>query len=524
MPGLYDNVSPLDFRYYGGDDEVFKRVQPYLAEAGFVRYQARVEKHLIQAFFALGWIPWANAHELMKACDAVSASEVYEREKTTGHAIRALVDCIAARASSESAPFIHLFATSADICDTANALRYQEFVRDILLPDLLDLQALLIDMSRQYADTVQIGRTHGRHAVPITFGFAMALYVDRLGSRILHLEKARQNLRGQLSGAVGAYNALSLRLPQSAVLFEKLVLSYMGLQPSIGSISTQIVQPDFAADLGYSAHACFGVLANLADDIRHLHRSEISEVQARYSIDTVGSSTMPHKLNPKDYENIKSMWKAFAPTIVTLLMDQISEHQRDLTNSASQRFTAELFTALSYSVVRMRRALESLGIDPARMRSNLEMNRDNIIAEPLYIMLALRGVERAYDRVRRLATQARESGERLIELAGRDPEIASELNSLTAEQREILDDPARYIGQSSRRAKAVGARWEREGRELRRYLDVERETLRVVREARFVGLISQIKAAEASGGLPDDFCPAEDRRTMIERWIAESEV
>lgn len=154
-------------------------------------------------------MPPAHADEILKACDGVTADEVYEEEKKTGHVVRALVNCIARMVSSDAARFVHLFATSADITDTANALRFQEFVRDILLPDLLEFQITLIKLARQHARTPQIGRTHGRHAEPITFGFAIALYVDRLGGRIKLLEDTRQKLPGQLSGAVGAYNALS---------------------------------------------------------------------------------------------------------------------------------------------------------------------------------------------------------------------------------------------------------------------------------------------------------------------------
>src|SRR5256885_1607566 len=297
--GIYDFVSPLDYRYYGADTEVFERLSPYVSEEAYIRYQARVEKALGFAFSDLGWIGRKDLDELTKACDAVTAEEVYQEEKRTAHVVRALVNCITRRMSPEAARFVHLFATSSDITDTANALRFQELVPDELLPDLLDLQDTLISIARQHAATPQIGRTHGRHAEPITFGFAMALYVDRLWGRIQFLESARQSLPGQLSGAVGAYNALSLRLPRAAVLFEKLFLAYLGLEPAPGSISSQVVQPEYLTDLGYAAESCFSVLANLADDMRHLHRSEIGEVQEQDSAETVGSSTMPHKLNPK---------------------------------------------------------------------------------------------------------------------------------------------------------------------------------------------------------------------------------
>ena len=519
---LYDLVSPLDYRYYGGDTEVFERLSPYISEEAHIRYQARVEKALGLAFVEFGWFPSGHSEEFIHACDSVTAKEVYEEEKRTGHIVRALVNCITRKLSPDAARFVHLFATSADITDTANALRFQELLRDVLLPDLLDLQDTLIGLARKYAATPQIGRTHGRHAEPITFGFAMALYVDRLSGRIELLESARQRLPGQLSGAVGAYNALSIQLPKAAVLFEKLVLGYLGLQPAPGSISSQIVQPEYLTDLGYAAESCFSVMANLADDIRHLHRSEIGEVQEQYSAETVGSSTMPHKVNPKTFENIKSLWKAFAPRMLTMLMDQISEHQRDLTNSASQRFLPELFAALDYCTLRLNRAVRALKVDQDAMRRNLQASQDHIIAEPLYVLLALIGHPTAYEDVRRLAREAREKGKPIIELAKADPNLRQRLQKVRPEQMKILEDPSRYTGQSYGRTIAVCARREKDGRKLREYLAKEKDALRSIKAGRFSRLHDQIVAVEKGQPVPEDFCPAENRKELIEAWIREA--
>src|SRR5207247_4253929 len=137
-------------------------------------------------------------------------------------------------------------------------------------------------------------------------------------------------------------------------------------------ISTQVVQPEYVADYVYGLTSCWGVMANLADDGRHLQRSEIHEIRDRKEADTktevVGSSTMPHKVNPKDFENVKSLWKAYMPRIVTVLMDQISEHQRDLTNSASMRFVTEFVAAFAYGIHRLRGTLAAFAPAHARMQ------------------------------------------------------------------------------------------------------------------------------------------------------------
>jgi adenylosuccinate lyase len=516
---IYDFVNPMDFRYYGADPSFFERLRPYVSESGFFDYQRRVETALILAFRELAWCSSKHADEILSAFNSVTAAEVYEEEKHTDHIVRALVNCVARRVSPEAGNYIHLFLTSNDTTDTATSLRFQELLRDVVLPDLLDLLEVLIRLAEQNAGTPQIGRTHGQHAVPITFGFAIALYVDRLGGRIQMLEASRQNLRGKIAGAVGAYNALSLQLPRSAVLFEKLVLGYLGMQPAPGSIASQVVQPEFITDMGYAIQSCFSVLANLADDLRHLCRSEIAEVQEEQPADTVGSSTMPHKVNPKNFENIKSLWKAYMPRMVTMFIDQISEHQRDLTNSASQRFLPELVTAFDYCVVRLNRAMQRLRVNQQAMRRNLSANKEQIIAEPLYILLALKGCPNAYERVRKLARDARERGEAIMELARQDAELRGYLAKMPPEQERVLDDPFTYTGQSSSRTTAVCEYWRKKAADLRAYLAQEKALLSSVRPRRLHSLCESMHEIEQGKPIPRDFCPAEDRRNSIERII-----
>jgi adenylosuccinate lyase len=514
---LYDLVSPMDFRYYGADSFLFERLRPYLSETAFFEYQRRVETALIVVFRELGWCPRTHADEILAAFDTVTAAEVYEEEKRTGHIVRALVNCVSRKVSPEAGNYVHLFLTSNDTTDTATSLRFQELLRDVVLPDLLDLLGTLIELAERYASTPQIGRTHGQHAVPITFGFAIALYVERLGGRIRMLEASRQNLRGKIAGAVGAYNALSLRLPKAAVVFEKLVLAHLGLQPAPGSIASQIVQPEFATDLGYAIQSCFSVLANLSDDLRHLSRSEIGEVQEGQSADTVGSSTMPHKINPKSFENVKSLWKAYMPRMVTMLMDQLSEHQRDLTNSASQRFLPELVAAFDYCAVRLNRSMKLLRVDPEAMRRNLEFSREQIIAEPLYILLALSGCPNAYERVRRLAREARERGQGIMDLAHQDPELQQYISQMRPEQREVLDNPVKYTGQSYSRTMTVCGYWRQQAGQLRAYLAQEKAVLSKIDPASLRTIYQSLEKIEQNEAPRSDLCTAEDR----ERFIAD---
>ena len=469
----FDATSPLDYRYYGDNPTFFARLQPYVSETAYINYCLRVELALVRLLANHGLCPPNVPREVEAAIPDIAAEEVYEEERRVHHNIRALANCIRKRVSPESQPFVHLFATSADIMDTANALRYKELVRDVLLPDLITLEETLIKLARTHKDDVQIGRTHGQHAVPTTFGYTIALYVSRIGSRIQAIDAAHRELRGQSSGAVGAFNSWSLFDPDDPSKYEVELLHDLGLKPSATSVSTQIVEPESITDLVHSVVSCFSVLANLADDIRHLIRSEIAEVIDTYSAEEVGSSTMPHKMNPKNFENVKSLWKEFMPRMMTVYMDQISEHQRDLTNSASARIVPEIFTGFCYAVLRMADALSKITTNTAKMKEHVDASKHLIAAEPLYIMLALKGYPNAYDEVMTLSREGRRSGVKLIDLARQHPEISKYLEELSEDHKAILDDPSLYVGDAPVRTTVTCDYWEHECDRLRNILTEE---------------------------------------------------
>jgi len=453
-------VNPLDYRYYGGDEEFLNRLFPYVSQEGYIEYLLKVESTLVKVLARWGICTSEDVAAVEKACEKINVEEVLREDRRVHHDIRALVKCIRRKVSREAGRYIHLFATSADITDTANALRFKELIGNVTLPDLLKLHQRLVELARENADVVQIGRTHGKHAEPITFGYALASYVSRLGGRIQRIAEAMNNLRGKFSGSVGAYNALSLFSPADPAVLEIEFLRELGLRPTDSSVSTQIVEPEFLTDLVYAVISCFSVLANLADDIRHLHRTEIAEVMEKYHVNDIGSSTMPHKVNPKNFENVKSLWKAYMPRIITVLMDQISEHQRDLTGSASGRYVGELFTGFNYAVKRLTAALCNIFVDKRKMKQNLADSEGSIIAEPLYILLALNGFPDAYDYVRRLVARSNRSKQNLIDLIWSDEKLQPVLKKLTPEQLQILKRPSRYTGVAYQRTMATCDYWE----------------------------------------------------------------
>ncbi len=453
---IYDCVSPLDFRYYGQDENLRQLLAPYVSERGRIRALVAVEVAVVRVLARRGLCPPEVAEEIAAAAERVTPEEVAEEEARIHHDIRAMVNVLRRYVSERARPYVHFTLTSYDVVDTARAWLFRQAAHDVIVPELKQLEKVLIDLALREKDTLQIGRTHGQHAVPITFGFAIAQFVNRLGERIEAIAAAADRLPGKISGAVGAYNASSLFV-DDPVAFEREVLEELGLPAALAS--TQIVPPEPMADFIHALISTFGVMANLADDMRHLQRTEIAEVGEEFGRDQVGSSTMPQKRNPINFENVKSFWKAFVPRMMTMYMDQISEHQRDLTNSASQRFLPEIIVALISTARRLRRVMSRLVTDKQKMRENLEMTRGLIAAEPAYLLLAAYGHPDAHERVRQLTLQAQATGRPLGELLSEAEDLQPYWQKLTDAQREIILHPERYTGLASRKTEEVCRYW-----------------------------------------------------------------
>lgn len=456
---IFDTINPMDFRYYAGNKAIFDKLSIYLSEKAMIKHMAKVEAALVRGLAANGFCSKKIADEVEQACSNVNAEDVYNEELRIKHNVRSLVNCIRKNLSDEAKPYVHFTATSHDIICTAEALRLKTFTLEVLVPALAELMKTLIEISEREKDTIQVGRTHGQHAEPITFGFTTAEYVSRLGKRMKKIRIYAKNLKGKLSGAVGAYNASSLFF-DDPLAFERDVLALLDLKR--GKHSTQIVEPEYVTDLVYALISTMGILANLADDMRHLQRSEIAEVGEVFEAQQVGSSTMPHKRNPINFENIKSMWKAYSPRMMTLFYDQISEHQRDLTNSASSRYVPETFAALYVMVDRMNSTMKKLVVDKKNVRRNFDMNKEMIASEPLYILLAANNHPDAHETVRKLTLLAQQNKTPLQDLALKDKELKSYIKKFTKKQVDILKNPSKYTGQASRKVDEVCRYWRKE--------------------------------------------------------------
>jgi adenylosuccinate lyase len=447
----YSALDPLDSRYY--DPEI----ATYLSERSRIAYQAYVEAALAHALAEFGICTPEIAEQIEAATTKVTAEAVAEEEKTTKHDVKALVNCIKRDLPEAAQPYVHFGATSYDIVATALSLQLRAAVSEVVLPRLQTLEQTLLGLTKEYAETVQIGRTHGQHAVPITFGFAMAEYVSRLGGSINSLKVLSGKLKGKFSGAVGAYNALSLFV-DDPLKFEQTVLGYLDLEPA--PYSTQIIPAEQYVRLLAELTVTAGIMANLAHDMRHLQRSEIAEVREHFDPGQTGSSTMAHKRNPWNFENVISMSKQVTAQLVNANLNLSSEHQRDLTDSASARFYGVTVASVASMAQRLNTVMGKIEVDTENMQRNLYMSGGAIAAEPLYLLLEKYGHITAHEASKALAHQALEANKPLYEITSQDSGIADYFAKFTDTERQILQEPEKhYTGLAAQKALAVYDHW-----------------------------------------------------------------
>jgi adenylosuccinate lyase len=450
------------------ESALFEALVPWLSEEASIAANVKAEIALIKAHLSLrGALDPAVNGELEKAAALIRPEEVYAEEEKTRHNIRALVNVLKKKVPPGLAPLVHLGATSVDILDTALSWRVREATERVVLPLLRKLELLLCGFVEREAETPQAGRTHGQHAVPITLGFALAEYVSRLGKSVLEIEGRAKQLKGKLAGAVGAYNAASMIVRDPEEL-ERLYLAELGLEPS--EHSTQLVEPEYLLRLLLEFNTAFGIIANLADDLRNLQRTEIGELREGFAADQVGSSTMPQKRNPWNSEHVKSLWKTFMPRTISFFMDQISEHQRDLSNSASQRFIADYITGFCMALSRMAAVIEGLGADRERLLANLRGGGipGGVMAEPAYILLAESGVSDAHEVIRKITLAAEKGKISFAEALAAEPGTLQRIGKQLAglglvksgeEALSFFEKPEQYKGLAVQKAKTIAAKY-----------------------------------------------------------------
>lgn len=445
--GSFDAIDPIDGRYY--DPELAK----YLSERSRIYYQAHVESALAQTLAEYDVCSQAIADEISAACQNIDTARVAEHEKTTQHDVKALVNTIKENISDEAKPFVHFGATSYDIVATALSLQLKMATESVVLPRLTSLNRTLLGLTDKYADTVQIGRTHGQHAVPVTFGFTIASYVSRLSGSVANIYKLNNELPGKFSGAVGAYNALSVFIdnPQE---FEQKVLDKIGLQSA--DFSTQIIPAENYIRLLSELNVAAGIMSNIGHDMRHLQRTEIAEVRESFDPNQTGSSTMAHKRNPWNFENVISLSKQVSAQLVSANQNIASEHQRDLTDSASGRYYVTVLALVGSMASRLDRVMSKIEVDAENMQRNLALSKGAIAAEPLYLLLEKHGHTEAHEASKAIAHRALEKGVSLHDEASSDETISEYWQKFSDQEKQILAEPEKYYtGLASKKAHQI---------------------------------------------------------------------
>lgn len=443
----FSAVDPFDARYF--DSEVSK----YLSEQSRIAYQAHVESALALTLAEFGICSEAIANEIVKSAQNISASDVAEEELTTHHDIKAVVNIIKKSLSDDAKPFVHFGATSYDIISTAQSLQMKTAVLELVLPRIESLIVTLAKLTEKYADTIQIGRTHGQHGVPITFGFAVAEYVSRLSASHAALESLANGLQGKFSGAVGAYNATSL-FTDDPMKFEESVLSQLGLTPA--PYSNQIVPAENIIRLLDELAIAAGIMANVGHDMRHLQRSEIAEIREHFATGQTGSSTMAHKRNPWNFENVVSMSKQVLAQSLNANLNITSEHQRDLTDSAASRFYPISLASVASMTSRLTKIMSKIEVDEEAMQRNLHLSNGAIAAEPLYLLFEKHGHIAAHEKSKELSQKALSEGKKLVDVILSDEEATLYWHKFTDLEQKIISNPEQYYtGLAAKKAKAI---------------------------------------------------------------------
>ena len=354
-----------------------------------------IEVLACEAYASLGMIP-AEAARAIRERASFSVARTEEIEQTTRHDVIAFLTNVAENVGPEGR-YLHLGLTSSDVLDTGFALQLRE-AADLILADLEELLAVLAERAWEHRDTPMIGRSHGIHAEPITFGLKLALWHEDIARSAERLRRARAAIsRGKLSGAVGTYADVPPEV-------ERYVLSRLGLEPE--TVSTQVVQRDRHAEYFCALAILASSIERIAVEIRHLHRTEVLEVEEFFAPGQKGSSAMPHKRNPILAENLTGLARLVRSNALAALENVALWHERDISHSSVERIIAPDSTILiDFMLARLTGLVRNLLVYPERMRANLQMTRGLIYSPRVMLALVEKGLsrERAYELVQRQA-------------------------------------------------------------------------------------------------------------------------
>lgn len=393
-----------------------------------------VELAVCEAWATLGRVP-AEALANIKRLAVIDVGRIDAIEQTTRHDVIAFLTSLEEKIGPD-ARFIHLGCTSSDIVDTAGSLLLMQAGK-ILMCDMDGLLAVLDESAHKYKGVPCMGRTHGVHAEPISFGLKLAGYYAEFRRGKKRLAASLEQLRvGKISGAVGTYAFLSPEL-------EKDALGRLGLRPD--EHSTQIIQRDRLADFFTTLAIIGGGIERLSVELRHLQRTEVLEAEEGFGKGQKGSSAMPHKKNPISAENLCGISRLLRGYALSSLEDQALWHERDISHSSVERVIMPDGTILmDYALARLTRILQNLSVHPERMRENMDFSCGLYFSQRVLTALIESGMPRqqAYEAVQRLAMRSWNERVPFPGLVRQDEDMQKRLG---AEKLAEIFDPRFYL-------------------------------------------------------------------------------
>jgi len=396
-----------------------------------------VEVLVCEAMAQEGMIPQKSLDTIKEKAN-FSVDRIQEIEEEVKHDVIAFLSNVEEYVGPD-ARFIHLGLTSSDILDTALALQLKEAML-MIIDDVHNLLAVLKERAFEHKNTVMIGRSHGIHAEPITFGLKLAVWYSEMKRNLTRLEQALDVIGyGKISGAVGTFANIP---PQ----IEKYVCDHLGLKPA--AISTQIIQRDRYAQYFTALAILAGSIEKIAVEIRHLQRTEVGEVEEAFAAGQKGSSAMPHKKNPIGSENISGLARLVRSYALAAMENIPLWHERDISHSSVERVIAPDSTILiDYMLNRLARMLKNLVVYSKTMAENLETLKGLIFSQQVLLALIAEGCARqhAYSLVQRVSLQAWHGEESFKELLGGDPDIQKYLDKKEIEEIFSLNYHLRHV-------------------------------------------------------------------------------
>ena len=440
-----------DSRLYGA---VFASapVASVFSDRNRVRKWFEIEAALALAQGELGIIPQAAAEEIARKADAdlVDLDAIGREIAATAHPLVPAIRALADLCDGDAGEYVHYGATTQDVMDTGMVLMVRE-AWPILLADLRAIREKLAAEARAHRDTLMVGRTHAQHALPVTFGYKLAVWVDEIDRHLDRIAEAEPRIFvGNVTGAVGTMASFGPR----GLEMQQRALARLGLGcPRICWHSAR----DRVSEMAWLLVQVSATLGKIANEIYNLQRPEIDEVNEPFHLGKVGSSTMPHKRNPASVELAVALWRLVRGLLVPLTDALFQEHERDASALRVELAAVpELVVYCGALLARMRAVVENLEAFPERMRANADLLGGLLLSER--VMLALGeevGKQTAHEIVYEVAMAARRKGTGFREELAADPRVAPYLDREAI--RDLLD-PARYLGLTGRIVDEVAGR------------------------------------------------------------------